>query len=70
MPRYTKYNDAVDYSKRPRPSFNNFTQQAFCDLIDKIKESSGYKMIVWDSFGEKLLKDPVIAKIHVKGEWE
>lgn len=70
MPRYTKHNDAVDYSKRPRPSFNTFTQKEFCDLIDKIRESSGYKMITWDSYGTKMWKDEAIVKIHVKGEWE
>ena len=68
MPRYTKYNDAVDYSKRPRLQFNTFTQKEFCNLIDKIRESSGYEMITWDSYGTKRWKDEAIVKIHMEGE--
>ena len=71
MPRYSKYNDAINYSKRlSNLSFEYFTPKAFNDLIDAIKETSGYKMITWDSWGNRLTQKDAIAKIHVKGEWE
>lgn len=65
MPRYSRHNDAVRYDLRWKP----FSKEDFNELCDKIANSSGYKMIVWDSFGDKFLKDTAFAKIVTKGEW-
>lgn len=65
MPRFAKHNDAVRYDCRWQP----FTQKTFSELCDKISQMSGYKMIVYDTFGEKFLKDTAFAKIVTKGEW-
>ena len=67
MPRIMRHNDAVRYPsnnlRQPR-----FTWDEFNNLINALAATNSYKMIVFDTFGTKLLNKEVIAKIEVKGE--
>ena len=65
MPRFSKHNDAVRYDKR---KWQTYTAKQFNDLYNAVKASSGYRMIVWDSFGSTFNKDAIV-KINVEGEW-
>lgn len=66
MPRFSKHNDAVRYDVRWKSQL--FTANALNDLCDKISQTSGYKKIVWDSFGSTFNKDAIV-KINLEGEW-
>lgn len=66
MPRFSKHNDAVRYDVRWKNQW--FTANALNDLCDKISQTSGYRMVVWDSFGSTFNKDAIV-KINVEGEW-
>ena len=66
MPRFSKHNDAVRYDVRWKSQW--FTANALNDLCDKISQTSGYRMIVWDSLGSTFNKDAIV-KINVEGEW-
>ena len=66
MPRFSKHNDAVRYDMRWKGQL--FTANALNDLCDKISQTSGYKMIVWDSLGSTFNKDAIV-KINLEGEW-
>lgn len=66
MPRFSKHNDAVRYDVRWKGQL--FTANALNDLCDKISQTSGYRMIVWDSFESTFNKDAIV-KINVEGEW-
>lgn len=69
MPRIMKNNDAIRYPqsdlRQPR-----FTWDEFNSLIEALRKTDSYKMIIFDTFGTQLLNKEAIAKIHVKGEWE
>ena len=66
MPRFSKHNDAVRYDS-VRWKGQLFTANALNDLCDKISQTSGYRMIVWDSFGSTFNKDAIV-KIKLEGE--
>lgn len=65
MPRFSKYNDAVRYDLKW------FTPEALNDLCDKIAQTSGYRMVVYDTLGEIWKKEaPIMEKIQLPEEWE
>ena len=66
MPRFSKHNDAVRYD--PKWKLNAYTVKDLNDLRDKLIKTSGYRMIVWDSFGSTFNKDAIV-KINLEGEW-
>ena len=65
MPRFSKHNDAVRYDVRWK--FNSYTAKDLNDLCDAIAATSGYRMIVWDTFG--IQNKDAILKINLEGEW-
>ena len=69
MPRFSKYNDAVRYDLRWKSQ--TFTQKTLNDLCDKIAQTSGYRMVVYDTFGEVWNKEaPIVEKIQLPEGWE
>ena len=66
MPRFSKHNDAVRYDIRMK--YTSFTKETLNNLCDKLIKTSGYRMIVWDSYGSTFNKDAIV-KINVEGEW-
>lgn len=69
MPRFSKYNDAVRYDLRWKSQI--CTQKALNDLCDKIAQTSGYRMVVYDTLGEIWKKEtPIIEKIQLPEGWE
>lgn len=61
MPRFSKHNDAVGYNPKWKLKDSN-------NLCDAIKATSGYRMMIWDTFG--LQHKDAIVKIKLEGEWK
>lgn len=69
MPRFSKHNDAVRYDLRWKSQ--TFTREALNDLCDKIAQTGGYRMVVYDTLGSYWTKDaPVVRKIELPEGWE
>ena len=76
MPRYLKYNDAVDYSKK-MPQFStiqyhpkDWTWDSFTTLCDNIAKTSGYKIITLDTWNGVPIKDaPIYGKTILPEGW-